>query len=92
MSKTIKIISSEEFPKQFMSDASLDFDFLKTPLQIYDLNATTEYIQIPTPLFRPDYNFIVHVTKGNAKQQVDLNNGERCFVCKTRSYYRNERN
>jgi AraC family transcriptional activator of pobA len=71
MSKTIKIISSEEFPKQFMSDASLDFDFLKTPLQIYDLNATTEYIQIPTPLFRPDYNFIVHVTKGNAKQQVD---------------------
>lgn len=71
MSKTIKIISSEEFPRQFMSDASLDFDFLKTPLQIYDLNTTTEYIQIPTPLFRPDYNFIVHVTKGNAKQQVD---------------------
>ncbi|MDX6188054.1 AraC family transcriptional regulator [Flavobacterium sp. Fl-318] len=71
MGKNIKIISSEEFPRQFMSDASQDFDFLKTPLQIYDLNTTTEYLQIPTPLFRPDYNFIVHVTKGNAKQQVD---------------------
>ncbi|WP_017498705.1 AraC family transcriptional regulator [Flavobacterium sp. WG21] len=71
MSKSIKIISSEEFPKQFMSDASLDFDFLKSPLQIYDLNTTTEYIQIPTPLFRPDYNFMVHVTRGYAKQQVD---------------------
>jgi AraC family transcriptional activator of pobA len=71
MSKTIKIISSEEFPKQFMSDAFLDFDFIKTPLRIHDLNTTTEYIQIPTPLFRPDYNSIVHVTKGNVKQQVD---------------------
>lgn len=71
VSKNIKIISSEEFPRQFMSEASVDFDFLKTPLQIYDLDTTTEYIQIPTPLFRPDYNFIVHVTKGNTKQQID---------------------
>ena len=54
-----------------MSDASLDFVFLKAPLQIYDLNTTTEYLQIPTPLFRPDYNFMVHVTKGSTKQQVD---------------------
>ncbi|MCC9074451.1 AraC family transcriptional regulator [Flavobacterium sp. F-65] len=71
MNKDIKIVSSEDFPSQFMTEASLDFDFLKTSIQIYDLNATTEYIKIPTPLYRPNYNSIVHITKGSVKQQID---------------------
>lgn len=71
MDKSIKIISSAEFPEQIMYDTSLNYDFLNTPLQIYDLETTTEFIQIPTPLFRPDYNFLVHITSGNSKQQVD---------------------
>lgn len=44
---------------------------LGIPIQIYDVKETSRFIKIPTPLYRPDYNFLVHLTKGNAKQQVD---------------------
>lgn len=71
MKKIIKTISSDNFPLECMTESSLEYDFLKTPLQIYDLNTTTEFLTIPTPLFRPDYNSIVHITHGNVKQQVN---------------------
>ena len=54
-----------------MSEMSTDFPILKTAVQIHDIGKTSGFIKVPTPLHRPEYNFIVHVTKGNAKQQVD---------------------
>lgn len=54
-----------------MSEMSTDFPILKTAVQIHDIGKTSGFIKVPTPLHRPEYNFIVHITKGNAKQQVD---------------------
>lgn len=56
-----------------MSEMSTDFAILKTPVQIHDIGKTSGFIKVPTPLHRPEYNFIVHITRGNAKQQVDAN-------------------
>jgi len=54
-----------------MSEMSADFAILKTPIQIHDIKKTSGFIKVPTPLHRPEFNFIVHITKGSAKQQVD---------------------
>lgn len=56
-----------------MSEMSTDFAVLKTAIQIHDIAKTSSFIKVPTPLHRPEYNFIVHITKGSAKQQVDAN-------------------
>ena len=56
-----------------MSEMSTDFAVLKTAIQIHDIAKTSSFIRVPTPLHRPEYNFIVHITKGSAKQQVDAN-------------------
>lgn len=54
-----------------MSEMSTDFAVLKTAVQIHDIEQTSGFIKVPTPLHRPEYNFIVHITRGSAKQQVD---------------------
>lgn len=56
-----------------MPEISSDFAILKTPIQVHDIAKTSGFIKVPTPLHRPEFNFIVHITKGNAKQQVDAN-------------------
>ncbi|HVI45871.1 MAG TPA: AraC family transcriptional regulator [Chitinophaga sp.] len=54
-----------------MSEMSADFTILKTPVQVHDIEKTSGFIKVPTPLHRPEFNFIVHITRGRAKQQVD---------------------
>ncbi len=54
-----------------MTELSGDFKALGSALQIHDIAQTSGFIKVPTPLHRPEFNFIVHITKGNAKQQVD---------------------
>jgi len=56
-----------------MSEMSTDFAILRTPVQIHDIGKTSGFIKVPTPLHRPEFNFIVHITRGSAKQQVDAN-------------------
>lgn len=72
MSK-IKRITPTDFRGQFMSEMSTDFAILRTPVQIHDIGKTSGFIKVPTPLHRPEFNFIVHITRGTAKQQVDAN-------------------
>ncbi|WP_232789228.1 helix-turn-helix domain-containing protein [Sphingobacterium sp. UDSM-2020] len=72
MSK-IKRITPTDFRGQFMSEMSTDFAILRTPVQIHDIGKTSGFIKVPTPLHRPEFNFIVHITRGSAKQQVDAN-------------------
>ncbi|MDM1347633.1 helix-turn-helix domain-containing protein [Myroides marinus] len=69
----IKRITPTDFRGEYMSAMSADFAILKTPIQIHDIAKTSGFIQVPTPLHRPEFNFIVHITKGTALQQVDAN-------------------
>jgi AraC-like DNA-binding protein len=84
MSK-IKRITPIDFRGEYMPEMSDEFAILKTPIQIHDIAKTSGFIKVPTPLHRPEFNFIVHITKGKAKQQVDattvsLNEGEILLV------------
>lgn len=68
---TIKRITATDFRGRFMAEMSAEFTVLKTPVQVHDIRKTSGFIKVPTPLHRPEYNFIVHITSGAAKQQVD---------------------
>ncbi|WP_211327202.1 helix-turn-helix domain-containing protein [Chitinophaga flava] len=67
----VKTIAPIDFERHYMSEIPPVFKTLGVPLQIYDIKETARFINLPTPLYRPDYNFIVHLTKGSARQQVD---------------------
>lgn len=69
----IKRITPLDFRGEYMSEMSTDFAVLKTPIQIHNIAQTSGFIKVPTPLHRPEFNFIVHITKGTAVQQVDAN-------------------
>lgn len=66
----INILSSKDFTRQFMADTPLNFEFIRNPIQVYEIENSVHFIKTPTPLHRPNYNFIVHVTKGRAIEQV----------------------
>lgn len=66
----INILSSKDFTHQFMVDTPLYLQSVKNPIQVYDIEGSVHYIKTPTPLHRPNYNFIVHVTNGKAIEQV----------------------
>lgn len=53
-----------------MADTPLNFQFINNTIQIYDIQNSVHFIKTPTPLHRPNYNFIVHVTKGRAIEQI----------------------
>ncbi len=46
-------------------------DVLKQPIQIHRIEDTAKYIKLPAPLHRPEFNFVVHLIQGTAKQQID---------------------
>ncbi|QJB31874.1 AraC family transcriptional regulator [Chitinophaga oryzae] len=67
----IKRVAPADFECRYMTAVPPVFKTRDTPLQIFDIRETAAFISLPTPLYRPDYNFIVHLTKGTASQQVD---------------------
>lgn len=69
--KKVNIVTAIDFERQYMSAVPPGLKSSRIPIQIYDIQETARFIQLPTPLHRPDYNFIVHLTRGTAKQQVD---------------------
>ncbi|GAA0873601.1 hypothetical protein GCM10009118_00090 [Wandonia haliotis] len=48
------------------------FKWQSTPLQIYPLEKISDYLVLPTPLLRTDYNFIIYLYKGSYYQQVGV--------------------
>jgi len=71
VNKQIKIITPDTFVDNFIFGLPAHYQFQNSPIQLYDIKFISKYIKTPTPLFRPNFNFVVHITNGNAKQQVD---------------------
>lgn len=63
-------ISPDEYINQFLVDIPGEYKFQNTPVQIYELSSLLPHLRMPTPLLRPDYNFIIHLTQGEFTQQI----------------------
>lgn len=69
--KQIKILSPTAFKDEFMNRKSYFPTMIQKPVQIFNIGQTVGYIRVPTPLYRQDYNSLIIITKGEAKQQVE---------------------
>lgn len=54
----------------------LDFKWQKTPVQIYPLEFLSQYLKLPTPLLRADYNFLIILNSGKYNQQIGVEDYE----------------
>ncbi|MGU3376966.1 helix-turn-helix domain-containing protein [Chryseobacterium sp. M5A1_1a] len=69
----MNIITSEVFKGRFFRNLPSSFRWQNTPLQIYSLKSFSDYLTLPTPLLKPDYNYFIYIQKGCFTQQIGLN-------------------
>lgn len=65
-----KEISSQEYIDRFLINLPVDHRLQNTPLQAYELASLYAHLKAPTPLLKPNYSFLVHVSEGHFTQQV----------------------
>lgn len=70
MPATAKEISSQEYVDRFLVNLPTDYRLQNTPLQVYELALLSAHLKAPTPLLKPNYSFLVHVSEGHFTQQV----------------------
>lgn len=71
MAKTVKLFSCFEYKKQFLPDADVKILYDKSNLQLYKLEQYLKNIVIPVPPYRVSFNFLIFVTKGFIRQQLE---------------------
>jgi AraC-like DNA-binding protein len=58
--------------KRYMPDVSFTISFEKFPIKVVRLEDIRSYLKFPTTLFKPQYNIIIHITRGTIEAQVGL--------------------
>ncbi|PZF72245.1 helix-turn-helix domain-containing protein [Taibaiella soli] len=74
MQKPLLILSSYEYKKQFLPDINTRILYDKSHLQLYRIEHYLKEIVIPVPPYRTSFNFMVFVTKGFLRQQLESEN------------------
>lgn len=59
------------FMERYIKGVPANLKFQKTPLQIYPLEVITQYLVVPFPLIRLDYNVMIFMKSGSITQQLD---------------------
>lgn len=62
------------FIERHIKELPPDFQWQRTPVQIYPLEFISKYLRIPTPLLQADYHFLLFVTSGSFHQQIGIEN------------------
>lgn len=71
MENEIKVIQPADFAHSYMNNNTSSDDVFSLPFQVFKIEETVKFLKIPAPLYRPDFNFVVHIVNGTGKQQVD---------------------
>lgn len=72
--KSIQILSTFEYKLQFLPDIDLYALHDKSLLQLYRIESYLKEIVIPVAPYRTTFNFLLYITEGYLKQQVDSEN------------------
>lgn len=59
-----KLISYKTFKGKYLKNLPSDFVWQNLPIQIYPLSILSDYFNLPTPLLKIDYNFLVYIKEG----------------------------
>lgn len=65
-------ITHNKHIEKYMTSLPVDLYIQKSPIQIYSLEKVVKYLKYPTPLLKPQYNFIIHITNGQIMGQVGI--------------------
>lgn len=65
-----RLITSAGFKGKFIKKLPPDFQWQKTPLQLYPLSFISRYIYVPTPLLQPDFYSLVYLHSGHFTQKI----------------------
>lgn len=76
MSNTVKMLSNFEYKSLFLPGLSEKIYFNNSALQIYRIENYLRNILIPVFPYRTSFNFIIFVTQGRIKQQLELSEYE----------------
>jgi len=69
---TVKeLITSDRFKKEYLKSTPADFQWQKTPVQIYPLSFLSTYFELPLPLIRTDYNFLFYIREGSFLYRIE---------------------
>ncbi|CAM4191253.1 helix-turn-helix domain-containing protein [Flavobacterium weaverense] len=71
MKPSIKLISNYEYKKLFLPEVSTHDLFNESKLQVYRIENYLTSIVIPVNPYRTSFNFLIFVTKGFVKQQLE---------------------
>lgn len=71
MKSSIKLISNYEYKKLFLPDVSEHILFNESKIQVYRIENYLKSIVIPVTPYRTTFNFLIFVTKGSVKQQLE---------------------
>jgi AraC-like DNA-binding protein len=71
MDKSFLILSSYEYKQQFLPDLHTRILNNRSQLQLYRIEDYLKEIVIPVPPYRTSFNFMMFVTKGFVKQQLE---------------------
>lgn len=69
-STDVQGITPKEYIERFLVDLPEEYRFQNTPLQVYRLSSLASHLKAPTPLLKPQFNFLVHLTEGKFSQQI----------------------
>lgn len=68
--KPIKHISSSEYIRLFLRNSIANTGFNRSKIQVYDYQELSKIRKAPTPIFRPDYNFLIYIKEGHISKQL----------------------
>ena len=71
MKSAPKLISNYDYKKLFLPDVTLHNLFNNSSLQIYRIENYLKRIVIPVSPYQTTFNFLLFVTKGTLKQQLE---------------------
>lgn len=74
MEKPIQILSTYEYKSQFLPDVDQHILHNKSQLQLYRIEHYLKEIVIPVAPYRTSFNFMLFVTDGYVKQQLETEN------------------
>lgn len=66
----VESITHNKHIEKYMTSLPVGLHIQKSPIQIYPLEKVVKYLKYPTPLLKPQYNFIIHITNGQITGQV----------------------
>jgi AraC family transcriptional activator of pobA len=66
----IKHFSSSEYIRLFINKSHTNSGFNHSGVQVYDYEELSKDLKTPTPVFRPDYNFLIYLKQGEVCKQI----------------------